>query len=306
MRIVFGILLALTLVSCATGPGKRKGPSPYSASWNAETVTPASPKACPPDQSYMKLGWKALVTRAGACVRARNFFQVERIANHLAKVEPESHWGAYFLSLAAESKKDYPRAMWMIELALKKAPEDGILLFQRGRLHWNSKSHDLALKDLEEAVERNSSLTEAHLLLAQVQFTKDDLGRAQASFNRVLALDSKRPEALFGLGEIAFKKRNYEEAYDYHKRAAKYDPRLGVSFLRMAQIQEIHFKDLPASLESYKDLQRRVSLNRVDGNLPVDLSEKVKNLSLLIKQSVAQAAEEQLSKREPSGKKVSK
>lgn len=305
MKIALGIILSLTLVSCAT-PGKRKGPSPYSASWSGETVTPVSQKHCPPNQAYKKQSWKSLVHQAASCVRANNFFQVERIANHLAKVEPESHWGAYFLSLAAESRNDIPRAFWMIELALKKAPEDGILLFQRARLHWASKNHILAVKDLEEAVDRNPTIVEAHLLLAQVQFTTDELGDAEASFKQVLAQDPKRPEALFGLGEIAFKTQRYDEAYAYHKKAANYDSRLAVSFMRMAQIQEIHFKDYSASLEAYKDLQRRVGLNRVDGTLPIDVSEKVKNLSLLVQQSVAQASDKKLSKREPSGKKVSK
>ncbi len=302
MRITLILSFSLFLISCASGPGKRKGPSPYSASWVGETVHAGSVKDCPADQTYTKKEWKDLVVMAGHCVNAKNFFQVERIANYLAKVEPESHWGAYFLSLSAESKGDLPRAFWMTELALKKAPEDGILLYQRGRLQWEIKNHTLALNDLEESVRRSPTLAEAHLLLGQIRFTKDDLSGAHASFSKALGVDSKIPQAHFGLGEIAFKKKKYDEAFDHHKRAAKLDPRNGVSLLRIAQIQEIHFKDLPASLASYKDLHRRISLNRVDGKLPSDLSDKISSLNQAIQQSVAQT----VSNREPSNKKVTK
>lgn len=313
IRISAGIFMSLTLISCAStggGPEKRKGPSPYSASFSGETVTPLEPQKCATDDAYMKQTWKGLVATAANCVRAKNFFQVERVANHLAKIEPNSHWGAYFLSLAAESRKDYPRALWMAELALKKAPEDGILLFQRARLNWLADNKAAAIPDLKEAVKRNPSITEAHLLLGQIQFTMDEMSNARKSFQTVLSQDSKRGEALFGMGEVAFKQNNLEESYDYHKRASQIDPSLGVSFMRLAQIQEIHYKDLKASLEAYKDLQRRVSLNRVQGDLPMDVSEKVKSLTLAVQQqSVAKTqepVEKTASKREPSGKKVSK
>lgn len=305
MKILLGILLGFTLISCSSMPGKRKGPSPYSASWKGEAVTPAKRAECAPNNKFKTMNWKQLVSEAGNCVRAKNFFQVERVANHLSKIEPESHWGAYFLSIAAESKGDLPRAFWMVELALKKAPEDGIVLFQRGRLNWRQKNHDLAIKDLEESVRRNSSIPEAHLLLAQVQFTKNEMSKAQANFTKALSLDSRNPDALFGLGEIAFKRRKYDEAYSYHKRALSKDSRLALSYLRLAQIQEVHYKDLPESLQIYKDLQRRVSLNRVDGTLPVDLIQKMKSLSTIIKQSVASRSSKKVSKREPSSKKVS-
>lgn len=305
MKILLGLVLSFTLISCSSMSGKRKGPSPYSASWKGEMVTPVKKSECSPNDNYKKMDWKQLVSEAGSCVRAKNFFQVERVANHLSKIEPESHWGAYFLSMAAESRGDLPRAFWMIELALKKAPEDGIVLFQRGRLNWLQKNHDLAIKDLEDSVKRNSSIPEAHLLLAQVQFTKNEMSKAQSNFAKALSLDPRNSDALFGLGEIAFKKRKYEEAYSFHKRALSKDSRLAVSYVRLAQIQEIHYKDLPESLQIYKDLQRRVSLNRVDGTLPLDLDQKMKSLNAMIQQSVAASAPKKVSKREPSSKKVS-
>jgi len=309
MKILIGAILSFLLVSCASGPGVKKGPSPYSASWEGKTSTPVSAKACTVNNDYLKMNWKALVTQAGQCVRAKNFFQVDRVANQLAKVEPESHWGAYYLSVAAEYNKDLPRAFWMINLALKKAPEDGIALFQRGRLYWNSDQKDLALEDLKEAAKRNPSISEAHLLLAQVYFTLDEPKKSKFHFEQVLSQNSQNSFALFGMGELHFKNQNYEEAYSFHKRALAVDSRLAISYLRLAQVQELHQKDYVSSLETYKDLQRRVSLNRVDGKLPIDVSEKVRSLSLLVKQSVAKVKvddEKAVSQREPTGKKVSK
>ncbi|HAG91229.1 MAG TPA: hypothetical protein DCL41_05125, partial [Bdellovibrionales bacterium] len=120
MRFAIFITLSLFLVSCASGPGRKKGPSPYSASWEGKTSSEkGDPKKCPANKDYMKMQWKSLVVLAGNCVQAKNFFQLERVADQLAKIEPESHWGSYYLSLAAEYRKDLPRAFWMINLALK-------------------------------------------------------------------------------------------------------------------------------------------------------------------------------------------
>ena len=82
---------------------------------------------------------------------------------------------------------------------------------------------------------------------------------------------------------------------------------MALSFLRLAQIQEIYQKDLPASLASYKDLMKRVRLRKVDGDLPISLEDKIKNLSMIVDQNVAKSKEKtNVSRREPTGKKVSK
>lgn len=307
-RINLSLAVATLILSvgCASGPARKKGPSPYSASWVGQDGTSGS-KECATDNGFMKLQWKQLVTLSGQCVRAKNFIQVERIANQLAKIEPESPWGGYFLSLAAEAKKDMPRAYWMVELALKKAPEDGIILFQRARLHWSEKNHTLALKDLESAIKYNPSIPDAHLQMAQVQFTLGDISSAIDSFNRTLQLDSNQELAWYGLAEAKFQKKSYDEAYSHFQRVRRMNPKNAMSSLRMAQIQEIHFKNMDKSLELYRSLQRDVSLNRLDGQLPVNLSEKIKALEIASKPVMAPAdPKAQASKREPTSKKVSK
>lgn len=310
MKLLVASLALIFLAGCASGPARKKGPSPYSNALTGQGVDSASTKKdCPTNSEFMKLQWKSLVTLAGQCVRANNFVQVDRIANQLAKVEPESPWGAYFLSVAAEANKDMPRAYWMIELALKKAPEDGILLFQRSRLNWSEKNYPLALKDLELAVKYNPSIPDAHVQMGQIQFTLGEMSSAIASFQKALSLDSSKEQAWYGLAEAKFNKKDYDGAYSDFQRSTRLNPKNGMAHFRMAQIQEIYFKNVPRSLEMYKTLNRDLALNRMDTKLPIDLSEKIKTLELVNKQSLTPKVAEtkaEASKREPSSKKVSK
>src|SRR6185437_14292476 len=67
-------------------------------------------------------------------------------------VEP---WGAFYLSVAADQRHDLQRALWMIELAVKKSPHNGLLYYQRGRVHWQLNEIGSAIADYNTAVKEN-------------------------------------------------------------------------------------------------------------------------------------------------------
>ncbi|NJL25453.1 MAG: hypothetical protein HC902_09945 [Calothrix sp. SM1_5_4] len=121
-------LLSVTtvLAACASKEMKKDAPPAPTytekvGSVGLEVYKPALP--CPQETGgWQKEDWRKVVSMASACVKAKDWNRVEKIGNHLAVSAHLTPWGAYYLSLAAMARKDYPRAQWMLELALKKAP----------------------------------------------------------------------------------------------------------------------------------------------------------------------------------------
>src|SRR5690606_12764514 len=94
--------------------------------------------------------------------------QLEEVANHLSRKDHMAPWGPYYLSLAAEARKDYDRALWMVELALKKSPEQGILSYQKGRIIWALEDYTQALELFETALDHDPKILDAHMMLGQI------------------------------------------------------------------------------------------------------------------------------------------
>ena len=124
------ISISVLLSACASTPEKGSKVSPLGetkASYSEKTVAvnlgsfkPSS--NCPKDTKFNGMDWRKMVSLANACVKAKDWRKVELLGSELGISAHLTPWGPYFLSLAAESRKDYPRAVWMLELALKKAP----------------------------------------------------------------------------------------------------------------------------------------------------------------------------------------
>ncbi len=64
-----------------------------------------------------------LAEYARNCALLEKWSQLGEVGDQLAKA-PAEPWGAYYLSVSALGLKQYQRAIWMIDLAAKKAPKD--------------------------------------------------------------------------------------------------------------------------------------------------------------------------------------
>lgn len=160
-------LLALT-AGCSTG-GLKSGSSSdkqkmYLSDYGLESKSKisASEGQCggEPDESWQKVDWKLIMANADQCVRKEKWDQLEKTAYRLLEKDVENPWGAYFLAVAAEGKRQYARAMWMLDLAGKKAGRDvAIFVYQRGRIWLALNEPAKAIGELERSVVLASSDT---------------------------------------------------------------------------------------------------------------------------------------------------
>ncbi len=306
-NLIVATSVALLLSACASTPGqKAEVPVPtYTEKVSAISVNDFKPStACPADAKFKSPDWRKLVSYANACVKAKDWRKVEAIGNELAISAHLTPWGPYFMSLAAQSRKDYPRATWMLELALKKAPNEGIFHYQMGRLNWELGDDAAALKELKMASDLNPSLSDAHYVMGQLALRKEDYSGATNMFRKTLSLDPKHWPATMGMATVSMKSGDWAKAESTLEDAVRLNPRSTKARLALAQVQEMHLKKVQEAINTYKELRSFAQEKKLDESVQLNLDEKIKSLE----KNVSQVSKgSQLTVRQPTAEgKVTK
>jgi hypothetical protein len=89
-----------------------------------------------------------------------------RILDSVLAEHPDDRNAALTASLAAAQAGDVSQAELYVRLALAYAPQDGVLLYQLGVVHFMRGQHEQAVEPLEQAVQRHPRLLPARLLAA--------------------------------------------------------------------------------------------------------------------------------------------
>lgn len=223
------LLLNLALIGCATAspaPDATVEMQKYQEKVYAQDAKDArrNGMACPRDNRWMKEDWKKRMLIANACAGESNWSKVEELGNYMAQHEPLAPWGTYYLSLSATARKDYSRAMWMVELAIKKSPKEAMLQYQQGKIFWHMEDYAKATKAFEKALSQDPVFHEAHVMLAQVYYRDQDYDKALKHFESVLSENSRHFNSLVGRAEIYMKKNMLKEAYAGYSRAVSMAP----------------------------------------------------------------------------------
>ncbi len=223
--------------------------------------------------------WKELVGRADTCVNEHNWPVLENLANEMSKADLDNPWPAYFLSVAAEARGDYSRAMWMTELANKKSGgKVALFIYQRGRVWMRMSENSKAMTDLQKSVSMEPTLLEGQLFLAEIFNRDQDLGRAEGYYRAALKVDDKNYAALTGLGEIDLSKDASAEAADLFARATAANPKVLYPWLRLSHIYESLQKNPELALNTYKSMKSKVDAGLIHEKPDFDLNSRIKTI----------------------------
>ncbi|MCB0411895.1 MAG: tetratricopeptide repeat protein, partial [Bdellovibrionales bacterium] len=241
-------------------------------------------KSCPTakGQKWQNEDWKDLIKMANGCVVKEDWSQVEAIGNHLAKTHPLAPWGPYFLSLSAQSRKGFSRALWMIELALKKSPNNALAVYQKGRVLWAIEEYGQATEVFEHALKINPRILDAHLMLGQIFYRDQEFKKARDHFQKVVESDRSNYTALVGLAECELKSDNFEKALGYFSQAIEKNPKDLDLRVRKAFVLESTVNDPHEALKEFKEIQRLLAKGRISGQLSFDLVSKIKTLEDIV------------------------
>jgi tetratricopeptide (TPR) repeat protein len=287
-------LLTIVLMACASQKEKSavvealSTPAPsYNEKIAIQSINQLKGPSCPTDSKWEASEWRNVVALANACVKAKDWLKVERMGNVLAKNAHLTPWGPYYMSLSAESRHDYPRAIWMLELALKKDPNEGLFHYELGRIHWEMNDDQEALQHLKMASDLNPGLTDAHWVMGEMAVRKQDLSAADTYYQRALATDAKHMPSLLSLASLKINGKDWAKSEEYLSRILAVNPNNGRVRLELAQVQEEHLKKLPEALQNYRQL-KQLQAQKKSEPLDVNVDDKIHSLE----KNLAQAAQE--------------
>lgn len=247
-------------------------------------------KPAPGEKSGPSKDWKKLIAYANACAKAKSWGTLDTIAQALARADLNSPWGAYFQSLAAEGIGELQRAMWMADLAQKKAGgRAGLFAYQKGRILFAMKETARAMTEVQHAVELDSRLVDGHLFLADVYRRDLEPDRAVASYKEVLKNEGDNYRALTTLAELSLERGANAEAIEYYSKAVHAHPAQLQAWLRLAYIYETVQKNGAQALVTYRDLKMSIDRGSVRERPDFDLNAKIKALEQAIQASRAPA-----------------
>ena len=241
--------------------------------------------ACPLDSAFEKEDWHKQIEFAKACVQSHNFTRVEAIGDTLATHASQTPWGPYFLSLGASARKDFPRAQWMLDLALKKAPNEGLLHYELARLNWQTNQEAAAVAEMKRASDLNASLFEAHLTLGQLAFERGDLNESRKYLSRAEGVDAHDLNLLLTRADVEVRARDYNAAERYLAQAVAQNPKALKARLALAEIQEQQLKKNAEALSNYKQVKALGVEANADGVVPGNLDQRIQALEKLLAQA---------------------
>jgi tetratricopeptide (TPR) repeat protein len=308
------LFILVGVVGCASYPAKSPQASATTPTVKEDPIKPTfnekvsalnvddykTSGTCPKDGAWNGLDWKKILPMANACVKSKDWRKVENIGSYLGMHHSLTPWGAYYMSLAAEARKDLPRAQWMMELALKKAPNEGLFHYQLGRLYWVNEDTVQALKELKTASDNNPTLTDAHWIVGQIALQKGSFKEAEDYLNKALDNNRNHWPALMALATVKTKGKDWAAAELVLIKAIRANPRSLKARMALAEIQELQLKNLSSALQTYKETRQLVTSRKLDEKPGVNLDEKIKT----IEQSLSAVSEQKkISARKPTGEK---
>lgn len=249
---------------------------PFVQGYDVRVLSKAPTAACREAISKAdRLTWKELVTGSGSCASAALWSETHQLAQKLSEKNIETPWGAYFHSLASEGEGFDQKALWMIELALKKAPELGLAHYQKGRLLWKMGESKESIKSFVIAREKDSRLTESKLFLGQIYFRDQEYEAAAKHFTDYLRSKPSNAVALMGVAESKFQLNDAKGALEYFQKTAELYPRRVEALVRIGQIFESKMQDQKSALSYYRQASDLKKSGRAEGTIALNLDDKI-------------------------------
>jgi Flp pilus assembly protein TadD len=182
-----------------------------------------------------------------------DFRNAEEAFRHTLQLQPDSAKAHYMLGLSLianpQSKLDWPDAMVEFRAALKIQPDYPEAATYLGAGLTATGQTDLAISELEQAVQLGPLLPSAHFNLAIALDNGNRLEDAVKQYREAIAAKGDYAEASSALGKILFRIGRNEEAEEQLRNALRLNPDLQDAHYALARVLQSSRKPSVAKIE---------------------------------------------------------
>ncbi|MGH1468921.1 MAG: tetratricopeptide repeat protein [Bdellovibrionales bacterium] len=240
MNYVITLIALMLITGCATGPAEKmeKGGAEKSAKADLQDVKTVDTTystdikassnlkssrarvSCNEYANVDKKNWRNLLEAGYSCIQKKNWDALSSIASKLSHNHLKAPWGPYYRSIVAEQRGDFARAIWMADLALKKAPDNAMILFQKARILWVTKQETASYEMMKKVVEADPKNYDALLFLGNIHYRDREFIEALSFYEKVLKYNYRDAKYRAAMAESNFFLGNYQESIKHYKAAA--------------------------------------------------------------------------------------
>jgi len=163
----------------------------------------------------------ASILQAADLVRQGRWQQAEDLVARVLAANPDEPDGLQLLGLVRENQNRLADAESLLRRSLAVRPNQPHVQVHLGRLLAQSGRHQDAIDVLQAVAQAQPDLFDAFVILAQVQFTLDDLAAAELNYRSALRLSPESQVALLGLSVLLNKTGRPAEAESLLRSAAE-------------------------------------------------------------------------------------
>jgi tetratricopeptide (TPR) repeat protein len=252
---------------------------------------------CQPAISKLKgkWNWVDAVNAGNICFKAHDLDAVEKLAADLATHDTSTPWGPYFFARVALDKGQLDRALWMVELSLRRAPDFGVTHYLKGQILWARKEYKEASTSFEKSVTYDNGIGPAHLILAQLYLRDQDYNKAAPQFESALKLLPDNMVALSGVAETQLHLNSPTLALDAFVRLSELDSSDGQYLSHIGALYEGALNNPERALNAYQKLHDMIKAGKVRKNIDPDNDSKIKELQAALNKARSIASENQKS-----------
>jgi TolA-binding protein len=201
-----------------------------------------------------------LAAKANTCITQGYYDIGEKIASQMTRNEPKSGLGIFYMSVMAGQRGLSEKALWLIDLSLKKNDEYTFSIYQKARILYGMKDFAGANKLFIKAYDLKLNAAEAYLMHGMVSFAEGDCFTVIDDF---VKLDSK---TLYNhnlgpaFAECHAQKGDIEKGFAVIKSQLQYNPANVDLLLQAAFMNEVYKSDTSATIRAYEVAMKAANL----------------------------------------------
>ncbi len=166
-------------------------------------------------------------------------------------------------------QKNYRNAIDQYAQAIVLTPNAPNPRFWKGLAHFYLEEHEMALPDLNSAIEKGyNKPLEIYLVRWRIHFGKKDFDNALSDVRSGLLIDPNNLDFLLALGDISFGKEVYKDAIDAYGRYVQSNPGNAEVHFRLAQ-SHAQLGNIDLQIASAEEAIRRGTRSLADAHILV-------------------------------------